>query len=123
MKSFIVNHNLIKTPEMYLEICQTSEATSTAKVLNHFRIRSFIISFLSSISSVNVTKSAETSFLHCVQRIIISVISVYAQQCGLDNSRKDDFYDTLINIARKFEEKEIVIIARYFNGWKCPKNL
>lgn len=58
-----------------------------------------------------------------VQGIIISVISVYAQQCGLDNSRKDDFYDTLINIARKFEEKEIVIIARYFNGWKCPKNL
>ena len=108
--------NLTKTPETYLEICETSEATSTAKVLNHFHIRSFIISFSSRISSVNVTKSAETSFLHSVQGIIISVISVYAQQCGLDNSRKDDFYSTLIDVARKFGGKEIVIIARYFNG-------
>ena len=36
-----------------------------------------------------------------VQGIIIWVISVYASQCGLDESQKDDFYDRLINIARK----------------------
>ena len=42
-----------------------------------------------------------------VQRIIISLISdltVYAPQCGLD-SQKDDFYDSLINFIRKLGEK------------------
>ena len=43
-----------------------------------------------------------------VQRIIISLISdltVYAPQCGLDYSQKGDFYDGLINIVRKLGEK------------------
>ena len=43
-----------------------------------------------------------------VQRIIISLISdltVYAPQCGLDYSQKDDFYGSLINVVRKLGEK------------------
>ena len=45
-----------------------------------------------------------------------SVISVYVPQCGLDESREDDFYDSLINIARKFGEKEIVVITGDFEA-------
>ena len=37
------------------------------------------------------------------RRIIISMISVYALQCCLVDSQKDDFY-----VARKLGEKEIV---------------
>ena len=48
-----------------------------------------------------------------VQEIIISVISVYAPQCGSDDSQKDDFYDILINVVRNLGEKEIVVIAGY----------
>ena len=43
-----------------------------------------------------------------VQWVIISLISdltVYAPQCGLDYSQKDDFYDSLINVVRKLGEK------------------
>ena len=43
-----------------------------------------------------------------VQRIIISLISdltVYASQCGLVYSQKDDFYGSLINVVRKLGEK------------------
>ena len=35
-----------------------------------------------------------------VQRIIISVISVYVPQCGLDNSQKNNFYDSFINVVK-----------------------
>ena len=51
-----------------------------------------------------------------IQGIIISVISVYASQCGLDDSEKDDFYVSLINVFRKFEEKGIVVILGNVNG-------
>ena len=51
-----------------------------------------------------------------VQRIIISVISVYAPQCGLDKSQKDGFYDSLIRDVGKLGEEEIVIITGDFNG-------
>ena len=43
-----------------------------------------------------------------VQRIIISLISeltVYAPQCGLDYSQIGDFNDSLINVVRKLVEK------------------
>ena len=40
-----------------------------------------------------------------VQGIIISVISVYVPQFGLDNIQKDDFYDSLINIVKKGRRK------------------
>ena len=35
------------------------------------------------------------------QEITNSVISVYVPQCGLDNSNRDNFYDTLISFIRK----------------------
>ena len=47
--------------------------------------------------------------------IIISVISVYVPQCGLDD-RKINFLDTLINFARKLGEKETVSIVIDLNG-------
>ena len=43
-----------------------------------------------------------------VQEIIFSLISdltVYAPQCGLYYSQKDDFYGSLINVVRKLGEK------------------
>ena len=40
-----------------------------------------------------------------VQESILSVISVYAPQCGLDDVQKDRFYDSLINIAGRLEKK------------------
>ena len=43
-----------------------------------------------------------------VQRITFSLISdltVYAPQCGLYYSEKDDFYNNLINVVRKLGEK------------------
>ena len=51
-----------------------------------------------------------------LQGIIISVISVYAPQCGLDDSHKDDFYDSLINVVRMLGEKKSVVIAGDCNG-------
>ena len=48
-------------------------------------------------------------------KIILSVISVYAPTCGLDDSHKDHFYDSLTNIVRKFGKKEIVVIIEEFN--------
>ena len=33
-----------------------------------------------------------------VQGINISVISIYTSQCGLDDSQKDNFYDSPINV-------------------------
>ena len=42
-----------------------------------------------------------------VQGIIIWAISVYVPQCGLDDSQKEDLFDSLINVIRKLEEKEI----------------
>ena len=51
-----------------------------------------------------------------VQGTIVSVISVYAPQCRLDDSQEDDFYDSLISTVRKLGEKEIVVIAADLNG-------
>ena len=51
-----------------------------------------------------------------VQGIIISVISIYIPQCGLDNSQKDYFYNSLINAFRKFGEKQILVILRGVNA-------
>ena len=40
-------------------------------------------------------------------------------QCGLDDSQKDDFYDSFINVVRKLGEKWILVRAGDFNGyWK-----
>ena len=47
--------------------------------------------------------------------IIISVISNYATQCGLDDSQKDNFNDSLIN-SRRIGKVEIVVKAGDFTG-------
>ena len=52
---------------------------------------------------INISRASDRMIVNKVltQRIIISLISdltVYAPQCGLNNSQKDDFYDSLINI-------------------------
>ena len=51
-----------------------------------------------------------------VQRIIISVISFYVPQCGLDDIQKYMFHDSVINIVRTLRGKEIFVIAVDFNG-------
>ena len=51
--------------------------------------------------------------------IIISVISICTQQCGLgglDDSLKDNFYDKLIRAVRKLREREIVATPGGFHG-------
>ena len=40
-----------------------------------------------------------------LQEIIISVISVYTPQCGLDDSQKDD-YGSLISVITKSGKRE-----------------
>ena len=50
------------------------------------------------------------------QGIIISLISAYPIQCGLDDRQKDEFYDCLINVVRKLGEKETVVMAGDFNS-------
>ena len=52
---------------------------------------------------INISRASDRMIVNKVltQRIIISLISdltVYAPQCGLNNNQKDDFYDSLINI-------------------------
>ena len=44
------------------------------------------------------------------------MVSVYAPQCGLDDSHKNDFYDSLINVVRKLWEKEILVTEGDLNG-------
>ena len=39
--------------------------------------------------------------------IIISVISVNAPQCSLDDKQKDDFYDSLMNVVIKLAKKKM----------------
>ena len=47
---------------------------------------------------------------------MISDLTVYAPQCGLDNSQKEDFFDSLINVVLKLGEKEILFISGEFIG-------
>ena len=51
--------------------------------------------------------------------IIISVISICTQQCGLgglDDSLKDNFYGKLIRAVRKLWERETVATTGSFHG-------
>ena len=47
---------------------------------------------------------------------IVTIVSVYAPQSGLEASEKDHFYNSLIDVASKFGEKESVILGGDFNG-------
>ena len=51
-----------------------------------------------------------------MQGVFILVISIYALQCGLDYSQKDEFYGSLINVVGKLGEKETVVKAGDLNG-------
>ena len=51
-----------------------------------------------------------------VQEFIVSLTSVYTPLGGLDDSRKDHFYDNLIAAAGKFREKKVIDIAQNFNS-------
>ena len=54
---------------------------------------------------VNISRVSDRTIVNkvFVQEIIFSLI--YAPQCGLYYSQKDDFYDSLINVVRKLGEK------------------
>ena len=52
---------------------------------------------------------------------IVTFVSVYAPQSGLEASEKDHFYDSLIDVASKFEENELVIFGGDFNGRKFKR--
>ena len=59
---------------------------------------------------INISRVSDRMIVNKVfaQKIIISLISdltVYAPQCGLDYSQKDDFYGSFINVVRKLGEK------------------
>lgn len=47
---------------------------------------------------------------------VITVTCVYAPQCGLDENTKDQFYDELLAVVSKFDEKETVVVAGDLNG-------
>ena len=47
-----------------------------------------------------------------VPGMIISGISIYTPKCGLDDSHKDDFYDSLNSVVRKSGENKILVVAR-----------
>ena len=57
-----------------------------------------------------------------IQRIIISVVSIYDPKYDLDDYQKDNFYDIPIHVIihiiihSKLREKEVVVIAGEFNG-------
>ena len=59
---------------------------------------------------INISRVSDRMIVNKVflQRIIISLISdltIYAPQCGLDDIQKGDFYGSLINVVRKLGEK------------------
>lgn len=41
---------------------------------------------------------------------------VYLSECDLDDIQKDKCYDSLINVVRRLEKKEIEVIATHFTG-------
>ena len=47
---------------------------------------------------------------------IITVLSCYAPQVGLDNTIKDDFYDLLNSTVNKVSAAETLVICGDFNG-------
>lgn len=61
-----------------------------------------------------VTNSKRIILIKALVQGIISGISVYALQCGLDDRQKYDFFDSLINFVRKFGKIEIAALAGDF---------
>ena len=57
------------------------------------------------ISRVSDRMIANKVFVQRITFSLISDLTVYAPQCGLYYSEKDDFYNNLINVVRKLGEK------------------
>ena len=51
-----------------------------------------------------------------VSKTMLSVVCVYALQCGLSDTAKEQFYDSLISVVSKLSEKEMVVVAGNLNG-------
>ena len=51
-----------------------------------------------------------------VSKTMLSVVCVYAPQCGLSDTAKEQFYDSLISVVSKLSEKEMVVVAGNLNG-------
>ena len=51
-----------------------------------------------------------------VREAVLTVLSVYAPQTGLEESTKDAFYDSLQTVISELPDKEIVIPCRDWNG-------
>ena len=51
-----------------------------------------------------------------VGEVVLTVLSVYAPQTGLEESTKDAFYDSLQTVISELPDKEIVIPCRDWNG-------
>ena len=49
------------------------------------------------------------------QGIVISVISVYAPQCGVDDRQKDDFYNSFIVVIAGKSESRALTFQIFFN--------
>ena len=48
------------------------------------------------------------------QRVIFAVISTCVTQGGLDDTQKDNFQGSLINVVRKLREKKIVLSGDFY---------
>ena len=51
-----------------------------------------------------------------VEKIIISEISVYVPQYGSDDSQKDDFFDSLINIVKAQRQMRYFARSKFFRS-------
>jgi len=52
----------------------------------------------------------------CIDKVIITVVCVYAPQVGLDTHCKDEFYDNLNSAMAKISNQETVLVCGDFNG-------
>ena len=57
--------------------------------------------WIDKVIDISMVSDRAINIVMLIQGIIISVISAYPQQCGLDDSQKYDFYDTLKLEGRK----------------------
>ena len=59
-----------------------------------------------------------------IEKTLVNVTCVYAQQVGLSNHDKDAFYKKLLSYISSVEDSENHIIAEDFNGhvWKESVN-
>ena len=103
----------------YSESSQTSRMEYFAKITNFQRLIIFTKSPLQKLIVFKCTsRNRQINFRVrdsmivnkvSIQGIIIPVILVYAYQRCFDDSKKDNYQGSLINVFRKFEDQEIVV--------------